>query len=323
MPRASLHDLADWLKNHDNYAITSHVSPDGDAIGSALGLMLILRGIGKRCYAVMQDPVPDTYLFLPNAGDIVPLSGIPYKPEYVILVDCAERGRVGNTAELLDNARGTACIDHHLMSAAFGSVNHIDSGASATGELIIKLADAMHVPLSQDIASCLYTAIVTDCGNFGFSSTTSETLTLAARCVSAGLDISTLNYRLFREKSAPRVKILGLALSGIEYIRGGKVAIIRVTHKMKRECCAISDDLDGLVNYGVDTRGVEVALLAEEIDEGSVAIGLRSKHYVNVAEAAAALGGGGHARASGATLKLSIDESIARALYEIDARLGA
>jgi phosphoesterase RecJ-like protein len=199
-------------------------------------------------------------------------------------------------------------------------VSVIDPSASATGELILQLADALNAPITESIAACLYTAIITDCGNFGYSSTTPGTLMMAARCAAAGLSISELNYRLFREKAVPQVRLLGRALAGIEYIREGKVALIRVSKQMKRECGASSDDLDGLVNYGVESRGVEVSLLVEEIDDG-IGLSLRSKHYVNVAEAAAALGGGGHARASGATIKLSMEESIAKALHEINKRL--
>jgi phosphoesterase RecJ-like protein len=209
-----------------------------------------------------------------------------------------------------------------VTSAAFGSVSVIDTTASATGELILRLADALNAPITENVAVCLYTAIITDCGNFGYSSTTPGTLLMAARCAAAGLNISELSYRLFREKAAPQVKLLGRALAEIEYIREGKVALIRVTKQMKRECGASSDELNDIVNYGVETRGVEVSLLAEEINEG-IGVSLRSKHYVNVAEAAAALGGGGHSRASGATLKLSLEESIAKALKEIDARLYA
>jgi len=162
--------------------------------------------------------------------------------------------------------------------------------------------------------------IITDCGNFGFSSTTAATLGTAARCAAAGLDISDLSYRLFREKSAARTKLLGRALSGIEYIREGKVALIRITEQMKRECGASAGDVDGIVNYGIETQGVEFSLLAEEIGTDA-SMSLRSKNYVNAAEAAKALGGGGHARAAGVTLSLTLEEAIAKALIEVDARL--
>jgi len=315
-----MRELAQWLLGHDHYAITSHVNPDGDAVGSALGLMHILTLKGKRCFVTLQDAVPDKYTFLPGVRDIASPDNIPFTPKNMILVDCAERERAGGASALIDVAQGLACIDHHVTGTAFGSVSVIDPSASATGELILQLADALSARVTESIAACLYTAIITDCGNFGYSSTTPGTLMMAARCAAAGLNISELNYRLFREKAVPQVRLLGRALAGIEYIRDGAVALIRVTKQMKRECGASSDDVNGLVNFGVETRGVEVSLLAEEIDDG-IGIGLRSKHYVNVAEAAAALGGGGHARASGATLRLPLEASIAAALREIDKRL--
>ena len=315
-----MRELAEWLLAHDNFAITSHVKPDGDAVGSALGLWHILAEKGKQCFVVLQDAVPYKYAFLPGVRDIVSPDNAPFAPENIILVDCAERERVGSVSAFFDVAQGLACIDHHVTGAAFGSVSVVDPGAEATGALILRLADALNASITESIAACLYTAIITDCGNFGYSSTTPNTLMIAARCASAGLNISELNYRLFREKAVPQVRLLGRALAGIEYIREGKVALIRVTKQMKRECGASSNDADGLVNYGIETRGVEVSLLAEEVDDGTD-IGLRSKRYVNVAEAAFALGGGGHARASGTTIKLPLEASIARALNEIDKRL--
>ena len=315
-----MRELAEWLLGNDHYAITAHVNPDGDAVGSALGLWHILIEKGKRCFVVLQDAVPDKYAFLPGVLGITSPDHVPFTPENVILVDCAERERAGSVSALIDVAQGLACIDHHVTGTGFGSVSVIDPSAAATGELILQLADALNASITESIAACLYTAIITDCGNFGYSSTTPNTLMMAARCAAAGLNISELNYRLFREKAAPQVRLLGRALAEIEYIREGRVALIRVTKQMKRECGACSDDADGLVNYGVETRGVEVSLLAEEVD-GGTDIGLRSKRYVNVAEAAFALGGGGHARASGATLKLPLEASIARALDEIDKRL--
>jgi len=171
----------------------------------------------------------------------------------------------------------------------------------------------MGVPLTRDIAMCLYVAIVTDIGNFSFSNTTQEAFIAAGECLGAGLDISDLTYRLFRMRSAGRTRLLGRALNGIEYLQGGQLALIRLYLSDFEECGAQSSDTEGIVNFGIDTEGAEIAVLAVEKPDG-VKFSLRSRERVNVAQALSALGGGGHARAAGVMIHLPMQQAVSQVL---------
>jgi len=317
-----IRELAGWLEARDDIAIVSHVNPDGDAVGSSLGVMFALEQLGKRCFVSLAEPAPETYRYLPRFDSIVLPEDAPFAPRYVLVVDCAGRDRVGSAVSLIDGAEGFASLDHHRTSEPYGEVSVLDISAAATAELIMRLIDALGVELTPGIALCLYTGIIYDTGNFAHSNTTAQTLRYAARCADFGLDVASLNYRLFRERSASRTRLLGNALSGIEYLHAGRVALIRVTAAMKRACGATSEDTEKIVNYGVETVGVEVSLLAEEI-EGGTQLALRSRAYVDVSAVAAALHGGGHARASGATVKRPMEAVIRDALALIGRALEA
>lgn len=320
----NLNEVAKWLSERDEIAITAHIAPDGDSIGSTLGLMHALRQMGKRCFVVMNDAPPRTYSDLPGAAGIaVAAAGMPFEPRSIIVLDCAGYDRVGPAVEpLLRAADDIACVDHHATSREFGSAHFIDSSAASTGEIIVQLTELMGVRMNREIADCLYTAIITDCGNFAYSYTSADTLRLAAKCVEAGVDLAQLSYKYFRERTRQRTILLGRALSGIEYLRGGLIAVIRVSMDMLVECGANRQDIDKIINFGIDTEGTLVSMLLEE-DEGSVKVGFRSGEPIDCSQIALALGGGGHSRASGATVAGSMSDVAGRALDEINRALDA
>jgi len=320
MKTRRIHKLAAWLIARDDIAITAHVNPDGDAIGSTLGLMLALRQIGKRCFVSLSDPIPKTYRFLPHVDEIVTPDRAPFPPRYVVMVDCVERERTGTARALIEGAEECVCIDHHNTSEVTDEISVIDTSAAASAELILLLTDALGGHLTRESADCLYAAIITDCGSFAYDSTTPDTFRLAARCAEQGIDIAGLNYRLFRERTAARTKLLGRALNSIEFLRDGRVALIQITLEMLRSCNATSDEVEKIINFQIETAGVEVALLAEETS-GGTRLSFRSRDYVDVSAIAAELGGGGHKRASGAMTAFPIDEAIEAALALIDRAL--
>lgn len=301
--------LAEWLRTHDDIAIVTHIMPDGDALGSSLALMHALRGMGKRVFVCDRDEVPAYLHMLPGWELVVSPADIPFSPRAVLAVDCADAARMGTAGELMKAAQDVAVIDHHETNATTISPALVNGEEAASGVLVYKVLNALNAPVTTDIALCLYVAISSDTGNFVFSNTTPDALMAVAECLKHDIDLADVNFRLFRMRSAARTKLLGRALNGMEYLADGKMAVLRLTRADFQETGAEDSDTEGVVNFGIDTEGVEVSILAVE-RVGSTKFSLRSRHYVNVAQVAHAMGGGGHSRAAGVTLQLPLDEAV-------------
>ena len=307
--RTAATDAANWLRERDHIAILTHLHPDGDALGSSIALTLALRAIGKQAFACCQDGAPDFLDMLPAAGNLFLPEEIPFEPEAVICVDCAAQNRFGRAAALLKPGLPLACVDHHLANDIPASPALVDAKAAAAGELVGEVIDALGVKLNETLALCLYVAVSTDTGNFSFDNTTPACLILTARCLEIGLDLNELNYALFRRRSAPRTRLLGRALNGLEFREGGRLALMRVRRTDFAACGAADADTEGIVNFGIDTAGVEIALLAVELESG-VKFSVRARGAINAAAMLAPLGGGGHAKAAGVTLETPFDEAV-------------
>ena len=319
--RTAATDIARWLEGRDDIAILTHLHPDGDALGASIALALALKAKGKRAFACCQDGAPDFLAMLPTEGNLFLPENAPFEPKAVICVDCGARSRFGRAVSLLKEGVPLACVDHHESNDVSASPLWVEPKASAAGELIAEVIEALGVALAETLALCLYVAVATDTGNFSFDCTTPESLYLAARCLEVGLDLSELNYELFRRRTMPRTKLLGRALNGIEFTEGGRLALMRVRQADFAACGANTADTEGIVNFGIDTAGVEVAVLAVELED-SVKFSLRSRGEINVAAMAAPLGGGGHAKAAGVTLSLPFDEAIEAVMSAARQALG-
>lgn len=305
--------MAEWLKSHDDIALVTHISPDGDTLGSALALMHALNAMGKRAVVCNRDEMPGYLKFLPGWEQIVTPDALPFPPKAVLAVDCADEARMGSAIGLIKEGVDAAVIDHHETNRMAFTPAWVEGEEAATGVLVQSLLSELGLLMTSDMAMCLYAAIASDTGNFNFGNTTPEALCAAAECLKAGFDLADLSFRLFRMRSQGRTRLLGRALNGIEYLEDGRIALIRLKKSEFAEYGAIDSDTEGVVNFGIDTEGVEVAILAVE-RTGSTKFSLRSRNYVNVAQAAAALGGGGHSRAAGVTLQLPMDEAVEQVL---------
>ena len=310
---ASIKAIAEWLRSHDDIAIVTHVFPDGDALGSSLALMMGLETLGKRAFVCDRDAVPAYLDLLPRWESVVAPDRFPFPPRAVIAVDCADAARMGPAGDLFDGRLDAAVIDHHVTNSTTITPALVNSQASASGVLVYQVLTELGVPLNRDIATCLYSAISTDTGNFNFSNTTPEALIAAAECIKQGIDVSDLSFRLFRMRTAGRTRLLGRALNNIEYVEDGQIAVLRLTLNDFAECHAQDADTEGVVNFGIDTEGAEIAILGTE-RVGSTKFSLRSRSRVDVAQIAASLGGGGHCRAAGVTLMLPLEEAVQKVL---------
>ena len=308
-------EAAAWLRSHDDVALLTHISPDGDALGSALCMLHALTRMGRRAVLVCQDPVPAYLQLLPGWERIAapyPATELPFEPQCAFALDCADQRRTGTAQALL--SLPTLCVDHHGTNPGYGEVCHVDATAAATGEILFDLLDALNCPVDGTLARCLYVAIATDTGNFSFSSTSERTFRCAARCMAAGLPLAEFNEKLFRTRTAAKTRLTGRVLDRIRYEDG--IAILCITRQDFADCGATLADTENLVNYGIETEGVKAAVMAIE-REGSTRFSLRSKGEPDVARIAASFGGGGHSCAAGATLNLPLPEAVEAMLQAV------
>jgi phosphoesterase RecJ-like protein len=306
------------LRNARSIYIATHISPDGDAIGSAVGLAWVLQAIGKTCTVVCADPVPPSLRFIPGAETVS--AQPPTDQDLIVIVDTGDVARLGRvyTAETFAQ-RPIINIDHHLTNAAFGTLNVIDPQAAAVGEMIFTLAQALGVAINPTIATCLLAAIVTDTIGFRTSSTTPQTLHVASVLVQAGAPLSEIVQQSFESRPLPVLRVWGHVLSTFTVHSG--LAWASLPNAVLRHHGAKEDDVKGLVNVLRGTEGVLVSTLLMESADGRIKVEFRSNGKVNVADIAATLGGGGHKAASGCTLPGPLAEAERRVLAEVRKRL--
>jgi phosphoesterase RecJ-like protein len=295
------------------FVVTSHARPDGDGIGSALACGQILRMMGKDAEVVMHDGVPRIYQNLPFADRAIQSNTVP-ENDAVILLECD-----GVRRTLLEGLEECFLIniDHHVSGRNFGHINWIDSSVMATAELVFRLARLACVPVDRDIATCLYTALMTDTGSFMFEGTNEQTFAVARELVLAGADPAQCARHIYFGHSTAKMRLLGTALSSLH--REGPLAWIWVTQEQMTRFGAREEDCEGLVNYALSIAEVQVAIFFRELPDGRYRISLRSKGEVNVSAVAEHFGGGGHKCASGC----SVDGPLALAVAQIVERLRA
>lgn len=291
-------EVLQHIQRYNRFVLTSHARPDGDGVGSVLACKQILHALGKQAEVVLHDPVPRNYRNLPFASSIIHNHKVDGSYDAAILLECDSLQR--SRLEGLDN-KFLISIDHHASGRPFAHVNWIEPRACATAELVYKLACEAAVTITPEIATCLYTGLVTDTGSFMFEGTDEHTFTLARELVLAGAAPSRVARNLYFSHSTAKVRLLGAALSHLH--REGDVAWIWVTRDQMERAGAIDEDCEGLVNYALAIQGVEVSVFFRETADGRFRVSLRSKGRVDVAAIAEVLGGGGHRCASGCAVE--------------------
>jgi len=314
----SLEEMIDVLRKAPTLALFSHVSPDGDCVGTMLAIGLALEKMGKEVSFYNPDPVPSYLAFLPGSSRIkqdFPNS----QPRTLMFVDCTDFQRVNLSTSEISPESTVLNLDHHISNQFFGHYNFVDSQASATAEIALTLIKKLGVEIDRDIATNLYVAIVTDSGCFQYSNTTAQTHRLTAELLDIGLDLTRIHHCIFDQKPLAQIKLLQYALNGLEILADGRLAIMVLSLEDFRICGAEQELSEGLVNYARSIAGVEVAVLLKEVGPLEIKGGLRSNLWLDVNEIAAQFGGGGHTRAAGCTLRLPMADAkqiITRAIKE-------
>ena len=301
-----LSQVVELIEAKSRFAITSHVRPDGDSLGSSLGLCWLLRALNKDVEVIMRDPVPHAYQQLPGAKDVRVTPAVDDHYDSVFVIECSDITRPG----LIDlEKQFVVNIDHHSTTALFGKINWIDSTASAVGEMIYNLCKATGVRVTKQIAECVYTALITDTGSFHYSNTTERTFKVASELMKTGLKPAKTAEAVFASYPWSRIQLMGAVLSTARRDSTGRVAFLRHSLEMQHSAEASDEDADGFVNYPLTVEEVEAVAMLKECEPGVYRTSLRSKGDVNVAKVAEKFGGGGHRNAAGCTLRGTWEEA--------------
>lgn len=300
-------DIKEEILKAEKIGLSFHTSPDGDAIGSTLGLLGGLRYLGKDAYVISRDVISDNFSYIAFSGEV---DGTVCEPkqgtDLVIVLDC---GNVERISADLSNYNGKVInLDHHISNENYGVINYVDPGAAATCELSYLLMKELGIDFSSkteetiNISKAIYTGVVTDTGSFRHSNVTKRTHNIAAELIENGIDNSKIHSSLFDNKPFEKVKLMGSVLSNIKLELYNKVAVLEIPKGMLEEFNLPNADISDIISIGLGIKGVEVSMLLKEVEEG-VKTSLRSKNDVDVRNVAERFGGGGHVKASGAMQK--------------------
>ena len=291
-----LSQVVELIESKQKFGITTHIKPDGDGVGSSLGLCWLLQSLGKEAEVIVHGEVPIAYRSLPGAEKIRDVASIDTDYDAVFVIECSDLERPGIKG--LEN-EVTVNIDHHSTSEHFGTVNWIDPTASAVGEMIYNLCKAIGGRITREIAECVYMALVTDTGSFHFSNTTDRTLKVASELVKAGVKPAEVSEAVYNNYPWSRIELMRQVLGTVKRDESGKVASMRQTLKMREAAGAVDGDNNGFVNIPLAAREILAVVYMREVGDNEYRVSLRSKGDINVAKVAERFGGGGHKNASG------------------------
>jgi phosphoesterase RecJ-like protein len=317
-------ELNKILNGPKKILVASHLLPDGDCLGSAVALSIALKQNGHYIQNINGDPVPEMYRFLEGSDNILLPGSVMETPEIAFLVDCSDLGRCGPIIEeMLKKCPNIVNIDHHQTNQKFGHFNLVDPAAAATGELIFQMLHQLNWPITSEIATALYTAIVTDTGSFQFENTTAETLRIAAYLRELGAQTQVIRKWLWESKPLAGLLLLKEAINTMQFDANGRLVWMVLNKETFQRLEATSDLAEGVINYPRSLKGVEISILFREVCENEVRVSFRSKDYFDVSKLAARFSGGGHKRAAGCTVHDTLTNSINKILLAAKENLEA
>jgi phosphoesterase RecJ-like protein len=309
-----LSQVVELIENKSNFAITTHIKPDGDGVGSSLGLCWLLRSLGKNAEVIVHGDVPQAYRGLPGADEIRDVRTIDGKYDAIFVIECSDIDRPGIAG--LEN-EFTVNIDHHSTSAHFASINWIDSTASAVGEMIYNLCKAIGGRITKEIAECVYMALVTDTGSFHFPNTSERTLKVASELIKAGAKPADIGESVYYNYPWSRIELMRRVLETVRRDETGRIALMRQTVEMHDLAEAVDGDNNGFVNIPLAAKDIVAVVYMREIAPNQYKASLRSKAELNVAKVAEKFGGGGHKNASGLSIEGDWDEKERELVAEL------
>lgn len=313
MDRKLLDSIHESIDSARHIMMVTHVAPDGDAIGSMLGLGLLLRAQGKVVIQICEDPVPGVYASLPGSFEIIREANGPC--DLLISLDCSDGGRMGNVFHDDLSAIPLLNIDHHVTNTRFGSINWVDPSSVSTTQMILELADALGWCVTQPVAVCLLTGLVTDTRSFRTYNVDSSAMRAALRLMEVGASLNEITRQVLEQRPLASVRLWGQAFDRLKL--EDDILWTEVTSEMRQSLALGEDGDSGLANFLSGVRESKVSVVFTERDNGTIDVGMRSVPGYDVAEVAYRLGGGGHPQAAGCTLEGDLAGVKERVLLEI------
>jgi bifunctional oligoribonuclease and PAP phosphatase NrnA len=309
---SDLDRLVAHLRAGRRFFVSSHQRPDGDAIGSAVGMALVLRSLGKQADVVMEAVPPHYLQPFPHVESIHVTQSVTEVTDGALIMECGVLSRTGVAG--LDNSP-VLNVDHHVGNARYGAINWVDESAASCTELVFTLLERLGAPLTRDIATHIYLGLLTDTGSFHFSHITARSFEIARRCVEAGADPQWIARTHYDSSTLGKVRIFGSALNRMRLDRSGRVALLTVTNASLAEADATLDDTEGIISFPLSVKNIQAVGFFKEADGGDWRVSLRSKGAVDVGAIARSYGGGGHQNAAGCTIRGELEELQERFLH--------
>ena len=311
----TLDDIKKAIEKAKTVVIETHESPDGDAIGSSLAMMLALKSIGKDVDVIIPT-YARTFQFLPGADEIK-TEGRDIKYDLGISLDCTDTKRLKGYEPYFENAKTTICIDHHGSNKMFADINYVDPVSPACAQILIIVLNKLGIEINKEIGTCILTGIITDTGGFKYEGVTTETFEFVAELLRKGVNVSDTYKRVMQTRTKGNFLLSKRAMDRLEFFEDGKIAFTYITKKDEEEVNAEEGDHEGIVDMGRDIEGVEVSVFLREADNGAFKASLRSNNYVNVSDVCFLFNGGGHIKAAGCTINLGLDEAKEKIINHI------
>lgn len=316
-------EIDQFLKQADSVLIASHVEPDGDALGSTLAMAHVCKQFGKRVICVNESPIPKRFSFLPGIEEILQPNQMEERFQHVIVVDAADRSRVGKTVlQLFHPHVALLNIDHHKTNDAFGTVNVIDPNACATAEVLYHwMKNSDQVKWDSTLSTYLYTGILTDTGGFRYSNTSAKVFRMAAQLVEYGASADEIADQALEASTYEQIRCLKQALSTLAISNDGQMAWLSLSHEDMKTIQATDGDVEGIVDIPRRIVGVDVGIFFREAAKNTIRVSFRSKKKVDVSKIAQSFGGGGHPRAAGCTIEGELEKVKKQVLKRVEAEL--
>ena len=297
--------VAEAIRRRGRFVLSSHVRPDGDAIGSQLAMAYALRHLGKEVRIVNRDPPPAPLLVFPGVADIEIADHAGDPGDAVIVMESGALSRTGVTGL----ERGFVInIDHHVGNSMYGALNWFDVSAAACGEMVFDLVRELGVPITLEIATHVYVAILTDTGSFHYSSISPRTFDICRQCMEAGVDPPSVARSIFDSNNLGRLKLFGAVLSRMEMDETGRLATVFVDRQLAADCGGTYEDTEGLINLPLTVKEIQAVVFFKEHGPDDWRISMRSKGDVDINAVARQFGGGGHKNASGCSATGRFDD---------------
>ncbi len=322
---ATFDQIGEVLRDHQSFAILSHIRPDGDAIGSQLALGFSLMAAGKTVWLINDDGLPENLAFLAGAERISTPPETPLDVEIAIALDTATRPRLGEKSLAAASRAGLwVNIDHHISNPRYGDLNFVDPSSPATGQILYRLIRALDLPIPPETRDAIYVAVSTDTGSFQYPSTTAETYEMAADLIRRGLDVGTINSNTYDNNPYRRIELMRSLLNTLELSSHGQVAHWEMRDQTRIDLKLTPDDSEGLIDIIRAIRGVRVAVFFEELPDGKIRVSMRSRDQsIDVCKIAMEFGGGGHPLAAGIRMPGPLAEAKRLVLDAIQRRIEA